>query len=386
MEREIFKYKLFFFVRYIGDAFFYPFMSIYFIFKGLSEEQLGWILAITPITTIIANPVWNWIVKDSRISQTVLKFMTVIEGLLIILITRVNGFELFALIIGLIGLLCSPFMSIQDGFAATYALNNHIEFSQLRIYASIAYVLATTVAGFTVQYLGYEILFLLSGAFFLVTAGIAWWIKPLEKPSKVKSRPKRDLRALITNKNFLKYLLFYTLTVGAIRIGDSFFGVYITDQKGLSTLGWGLVYSGFVFFEVLVLRYLSIKGGLIDEKKLFLFAVSILLFRFLTYSLDLPLPAIVAFTMLRGVSWGVYIYTHIRYLSKIVRVENITAAILIVTLLYSIFAAVGSMFAGAIIERFGYSIFFLSLSGLILAGLVSFLILTPKVNQMQNNE
>ena len=361
-------------------------MSIYFIFKGLSEEQLGWILAITPITTIIANPVWNWIVKDSRISQTVLKFMTVIEGLLIILITRVNGFELFALIIGLIGLLCSPFMSIQDGFAATYALNNHIEFSQLRIYASIAYVLATTVAGFTVQYLGYEILFLLSGAFFLVTAGIAWWIKPLEKPSKVKSRPKRDLRALITNKNFLKYLLFYTLTVGAIRIGDSFFGVYITDQKGLSTLGWGLVYSGFVFFEVLVLRYLSIKGGLIDEKKLFLFAVSILLFRFLTYSLDLPLPAIVAFTMLRGVSWGVYIYTHIRYLSKIVRVENITAAILIVTLLYSIFAAVGSMFAGAIIERFGYSIFFLSLSGLILAGLVSFLILTPKVNQMQNNE
>jgi predicted MFS family arabinose efflux permease len=361
-------------------------MSIYFISKGLSEEQLGWILAITPITTIIANPFWNWIVKDSRISQTVLKIMTIIEGLLIILVTQVTGFELFALIIGMIGLLCSPFMSIQDGFAATYSMNNHIEFSQLRIYASIAYVLATTVAGFTVQYLGYEIIFLVSGVFFLLTAGIAWWIKPLETPSQGKNRPKRDIRALMANKNFLKYLLFYTLTVGAIRIGDSFFGVYITGEKGLGTLGWGLVYSGFVFFEVLVLRYLSIKGNLIDEKKLFLFAVLILLVRFISYSLDLPLPVIVVFTMFRGFSWGIYIYTHIRYLSKIVRVENITTAILIVTLLHSIFSAVGSLFAGRLIEQMGYTIFFLSLSGLILAGLASFLFLTPKVNEISNNQ
>jgi hypothetical protein len=162
----------------------------------------------------------------------------------------------------------------------------------------------------------------------------------------------------MATQNFLKYLLFYTLTVGAIRIGDSFFGVYITGEKGLGTLGWGLVYSGFVFFEVLVLRYLSIKGNLIDEKKLFLFAVLILLVRFISYSLDLPLPVIVVFTMFRGFSWGIYIYTHIRYLSKIVRVENITTAILIVTLCIRFFRLSEVCLREDMIEQMGYTIFF----------------------------
>jgi len=385
MKSEIFKYKLFFFIRYFGDALFYPFMSIYFIAKGISEQQLGIILAITPIATVIVNPIWNYIVKDTRISQIVMRVMTLIEGVLIIAITQVSGFELYALLVCLIAMLCSPFISIQDGFSATFANENQIEFSSLRIYASIAYVIATAIAGFLILFLGYEFLFIISGVFFLITVFISWWIKPLDKAKDQSERPKRNFQALMRNKEFFKYLLFYTLIAGTIRIGDSFFGVYVTNDMGLNTNWWGIIYAAFVLLEVIVLRFLTLKGYQFSEKKLFLIANVLILFRYITYSLNLPLPIIIITTMLRGVSWGIYLYAHMKYIIKIVKMENITMAILIVTLLSSIYAGVGSVGAGWVINVFGYQVFYLVLTGLITIGLIAFLVFTPKVDQINSD-
>ena len=268
MIQETFKFKLFYFVRYFGDAFFYPFMSLYFISKGVTEAQLGLILAITPIVTILVNPLWTFLAKDMRAIRFILKTMTLIEGILIITLTQVSGFEFYALIIGLIALLCSPFISIQDGFTATFANQNNIEYTSIRIQASISYVIALVLAGIVVVYLGYAILFSIAGGMFILTMLIVMWIKPFKEESQRQSAPKRDIKALLRNKEFYKYLVFYTLMIGAVRVGDSFFGVYMTSVKGLDTIQYGLLYAAFVLVEVIFIRILINKGQLISEKKL----------------------------------------------------------------------------------------------------------------------
>lgn len=381
---ETLKFKLFYFIRFFGDAFFYPFMSLYFINKGMTEDKLGILLAITPITTILVNPFWNYIVKDSRISRIILQIMTIVEGLLIILVTRVTGFELIALLIGLIAFFCSPYVSIQDGFTATYCNKNGIEYTSIRIYASIAYVIATLIAGYLVQYLGYEILFLTAGVFFGITALINFWIHPIDAKVTIKEdRPKRDFKALLTNKDFYKYLIFYTIVIGAVRIGDSFFGVYITGDLGLSTIGYGWVYSGFVLVEVIVLRFMSLKGNQFSEKILIIIASVAFLIRFLVYFIDVPLYVVIGVTLFRGVAWGILLYVHIKYIVKIVKLENVTAAILIITLIFSIFTGVGSWLTGAFVKTYGYQWLYLILTGLIMFGLVIFLVFTPKLRSSE---
>lgn len=375
---ETAKFKIFYFLRYFGDAFFYPFMTMYFLEKGISEQNLGVILAITPITTILVNPIWNYIVKDMKISRLVLKIMTLIEGLLIILLTQVSGFEFYALIVGLIAFLCSPFMSIQDGYTSTFTNLHKLEFSSVRIYASIAYVIASAIAGFIIQYVGYIIPFIISGAFFAITSLIAFWIHPIEKSMPVEEKKQRNIKALLKNKEFYKYLIFYTLVIGSVRIGDSFFGVFLTTQTNLSLSGYGLVYAAFVFMEVLTLRYLTDKGALIKEKTLIIFATILLVVRFLSYSFVLPLPVVILFTLFRGVSWGTIIYTNIKYIIKIVKVENITTAILIVTFFFSIFIAIGNFLAGRYIETSGYHSLYIVNTVIIVIGLIFFLIFTPK--------
>jgi MFS family permease len=386
MEKEILKYKLFYFFRYFGDALFYPFMSIYFVSKGLSERELGIVLAITPIVTVLANPFWNYIVKDSRISQVVLKIMSVIEGLLIIIIAKVSGFELFALLVSLIALICSPSLSIYDGFSATFTNTNKLNFTSLRIWGSIAYVIATTVAGLLILVMDFQYLFIISGVFFIFSALINAWIKPLEKPEESEKKPKRNFRALMKNRNFFKYLVFYTIVLGSVRVGDSFMSVYFTGSLGVGTAWWGILYSAFVFTEVLAFRFLIVHGNQYSEKKLIIIAAVLFAVRYVVIALDLPLPVILIASLLRGVSWGIIIDINIKYITKIVKTENITMALLIVTLLYSIYSGIGNILAGSFIENFGYSNFYILQTALILLGLVSFLVFTPKINIPQINE
>lgn len=383
---ETLKFKIFYFVRFFGDAFFYPFMSIYFISKGMSDSNLGIILAITPITTVFVNPLWNYLVKDSRISRYVLQVMTLIEGILIILITKVTGFELIALITGLIAFFCSPFVSIQDGFTATYCNKNKIEYSSIRIYASIAYVLATLIAGYLGSLVGYDLLFLFAGIFFGITALITVWIKPIDlKTSHVETAKKRDFKALLKNKEFYKYLFFYVLVIGSVKIGDSFFGVYITRDLGLTSIGYGWVYSAFVLVEVIVLRYMSIKGNTFNEKNLMIIASLSFIIRFVIYFLPVPLEIIIISTMLRGFGWGIVLFVHIKYIINIVKVENVTTAILVITLLFSIFTGVGNWITGLFVKENGYPLLYLILAGLITLGFTSFLIFTPKIRSIDLN-
>lgn len=378
MISESFKFKLFYFIRFFGDAFFYPFMSIYFVAKGVSEANLGIILAITPITTILVNPFWNFLIKDIRTSRLVLKIMTLIEGLLIILLTRVSGFEMYTLIVALIAFFCSPFISIQDGFAATFSNNNKIEYSSIRIYASIAYVIASGLAGFIIVYLGYAVLFLISGVFFALTALVVFWLKPFANNLQVSEKTKRDFHSLVRNADFYKYLLFYTIVIGIVRVGDSFFGVYMVEEMELSTIGYGILYSAFVFMEVLTLRFLIMKAQMTNERKLLFLGSFLFLVRFLAYGFNLPLTAIYAITLLRGISWGLVIFAHIRYVIKIVKVENVTMAILIVTFFFSVFTAVGNFLFGKLIDKAGYDLLYMVVSGLIALGLVVFIVLKPR--------
>lgn len=62
--KEIVKYRLLSLIRYLGDALFYPFFSLYLSSKGLGESAIGFILSITPIISILANPLYANLCKN----------------------------------------------------------------------------------------------------------------------------------------------------------------------------------------------------------------------------------------------------------------------------------------------------------------------------------
>ena len=61
MSRDAKLLKVLYFIRYFGDSLFYSFFQLFLYSKGFPESRIGLILAITPITSILVNPFWNYI-------------------------------------------------------------------------------------------------------------------------------------------------------------------------------------------------------------------------------------------------------------------------------------------------------------------------------------
>jgi predicted MFS family arabinose efflux permease len=386
MDKEAVKYKLIYFIRYFGDALFSPFFAMYFVAKGLSAENLGIVLAISPITTLLANPFWSYVVKDLKTSRRVLKIMTLVQGILVIALTRISGFELIALVVALFAFFTSPYAGVLDGFTASFTHKNHLEYGPIRIYASIGYVIALSGAGYLIVYLGYDILFVTAGAFFLLASLLTFALRPTDQgETGVAPKTERNIKALFQNRNYLKFLLFYTLMMGSFLIGETFVGVYMTADRGLSIVGYGWVFCGFVFVEVLAMQYLNVHGSHFDEKKMFLVASLLFAIRYLAYAFSLPLPLLIAFSMLRGISAGIVIYAFIKYVVLVAGLSNVTAAILFISLSCSLFSGLGNFFAGEFLARFGFAHFYLLIAGLVLCGVLALAFLMPKAGTLPPN-
>jgi hypothetical protein len=53
------RYRIYNFIRFLGDSFFFPYFSLYIASLGYEGTTLGIILSITPFVNIIANTIWS---------------------------------------------------------------------------------------------------------------------------------------------------------------------------------------------------------------------------------------------------------------------------------------------------------------------------------------
>ena len=84
-----------------------------------------------------------------------------------------------------------------------------------------------------------------------------------------------------------------------------------------------------------------------------------------------------AFSLLRGAGYAILLSSHVRYILKIVKVENITKAIVVCSISLSIFTASFNPLAGYIYENFGFNYLYFILLGIGLLGLVVFIFCKP---------
>ena len=368
------KLKIIFFIRYFGDAFFYSFFQVFLAYKGLSESQIGIVAAITPFTSIIANPCWQFFSKDANTNRRILKVISIIEALLIISFTTVSSFEIICILTALVAIVGSPHYSLLDGFTATYCDINKKTYSKIRIYGSIAYVFSTTIGGILITQIGYNWVFTLSGIFMISASILFNFVRPLELTSEEKKPLKRDYRSLLTNKRFYFYLFFYIFTITVSGLGDTFFGVFLTKIKGLSESEYGMYYSYIVICECIIMFILGKWGKKIKDEYLFVFMGLSFSLRLLIAGLNLPTSVIVLCAGARGFAYGTFLYLNFNYIIKIVKLENVTAGILVIAIVNNTFLGIMNIFCGRLIESFGYNNVFLVQGIIIIIATFCFLI------------
>lgn len=361
---ETFKFKFLTLIRYFGDAFFYPFFAMYLKSIGLVESKIGFILSITPIISIIANPVYSLFCKDAKRTKNILQVITVLEAIVIVFIGFSSNFYIVSTLTLLLAIFGSCHYGLMDSFTAIYANISKTEYSSIRIFGSIAYIIATTFGGYIISLIGYRYSFIIAAVLFVISGLLYHLIKPFNSDISKSSDNKTRYKDICSNKFVIVFLVFYTLLNSTTYSIDSFLSTFY-ESLNVDSKGYGFIYSFFVLFEVITIIILNKLKSRPSEGTLFIVVSILNCLRMLVFFINPSLTIVVIFTGLKGIVNGIVYSILFPYLIKLVGTSLATTCTLIFNTVHSIYIAIANNIFGNVIDSYGYK--YLYLIGLIIS-------------------
>lgn len=362
------KYKILSFLRYLGDGFFYPFFALYLSSTGLLEAKIGFILSISPLIGLLMNPIYSHFCKDIKITKRCLRSISFIEGIIIAIIPFVNEFYLLSILTLVMAIFGSCHYGLMDSLCAVYCDTKNINYSSIRVYGSSAYIIATAFGGYICEYLSYKTSFILAAVLFMISAILYELLSPIDIEFKDEKEKPRYID-LLKNKKFVFFIIFYCLIMGTTSSSDSFFSVYL-ESRGVTKEMYGLVYSYFVLFEVVLLIILNKIDRKLSYNKLLLVSSICLFTRMFINYLYLPVPVILALSALRGIGYAIILHVSFKYIVRIVGEKWATFGIMLCTLVQQIYVVIFNNVNGILIETYSYKVFYLIASAIAFIAIV----------------
>lgn len=365
-KKEIIKYDFLYYIRYTGDAFFYPFVWFFFNSLGYQNSQISYILLIAPAVSFFVNPFWSIVSKNANSNKIIGGIFSVIEAVAIVLLIYFNAPLYLAIIVFLIiSIAGQPFYILLDGYTVNFCTEIKYEYTKIRIFGSISYTVATLIAAILINRMDYTISFYVAGGLFILTSVIMFLLRPLESSSNTEIAQKADLKLLFKNKYFYFFSLVFILWISTQTSIDSYLGGFFKDIYSYDRSQYMYIMFGFILTEVIVIMLLFKFGEKINVILIVLLGMFANILRYFLNFLQLPVPVIIIASMLRGISMSFYIYSYFRILKKIVKQRNITAANLITNSVASVYR-VSVILAGGYIANDPSNYKYLFLIGIIL--------------------
>lgn len=361
--KEYRKYQITYFFRFVGDAFFYPFFALYLKYLNVPNKDLGIILMILPLTALFVNPLWSMLSRNVNDNRLFLRILPVIEAISVIILVSLNQLSWIPLVVIMIAIVGQPIYVLLDSFTSIYTKKTNTSYGNIRLWGSLAYGLATLSSGLLISKIGYEDTFMIAAFFLAIVAILMSWILPIDLTGDENLNTKSDIKVLGHNKNYIKFALFYVITLGIMFGGDNYLSLYF-QTFGLDADGFGFVTFVFVIGEILVLALLSKFGDKLSTRSILVAIALANGLRFLYYGFDLPLWSYISFSFIRSISMGSMLYITVRYITEITEPKNVTLGILIFSSVRSLFTALITMAGGFLTEYYGYRLFYV-LSGVI---------------------
>ena len=360
--------QLLYFFRFLGDALFYPFMSLYLLSRGIEGGNLGLILGVLPLITIIANFFFSFVKIKHRYDRLVLTIMLLLEGLLIFVYGFNLTYLLFVIITVFLGFMNAPYYSLLDAYTTNSYISSE-EYPRVRIMGSIAYIFGGAFGGILIDKIGYFYVFLIAFISYILSYLFLVSLKKVEVKEDNNQNNKTDYKEVF-NRGFIIYILFYVLILGSNNVFDSYFNVFLDNlHYDVTTIG---IINSLVIISETIMMFIMIRvlKHKINLKKFLLFCGITLFVKDLLFAFPLPNILLIVIALLRGVGWGGILAVNIVCLTKLVKQNNIAFALLSISTVMGIFRGVANYIVGDIYLKVGFSPIFFTVAMLQLVGIL----------------
>ena len=367
------------------SGFLLPFLSLFYIERGLSGTQIGWLGTVGSLTALLVAPLWGrW---SDRIAHPrgLLRFSLLGSAAFYLLLSQQNNFWGIALIVFFQSLAISGTEPISDSLAmGAVQEEEKAGFGSIRVWGSLGWAMASFVSGWLIERMGLFIAFVGNAIGSIFSVLTLAFIPVKEKNVNATARPRT--RELIHNFQKDRAMVGLAISLAVLwltRMGTYQFEAIFMQQLGAgetligltSTLGAIPELLGMLWADRLVHRYGShtvLKWGFL------LFAgtaAGIVIFP--------TIPAIIVMRAASGIAFSFYWVALIVFVNERAPLgQTATTMALYLVTLRELVSIAGAPLSGMAFDFFGaYWLYPIAVAGTLLSWFILRLSVTGKRSQ-----
>ena len=230
------RFKAFFFLNFLGNGVFIPYMGLFLMNKGFQGAELGALMAVVPLVKIFAQTLWGYLSDLFQIRKKVLALtLLALCAASALLMLGDSLVSMLALIV-LYAVLDSAYIPLSNALALHHLERtgraNH--YGQYRLWGSIGFIISSLVIGFL--FLDRLVAFLpLVYGLVMASAGLVAWLLPDTRSGATGVNWLEGLK-IVPRRPILAAFLLGAIFLGAVSgIMIQYVAVYLRE---IASPGW----------------------------------------------------------------------------------------------------------------------------------------------------
>ncbi|SEO16236.1 MFS transporter, PPP family, 3-phenylpropionic acid transporter [Amphibacillus marinus] len=342
------------------------FLPLLLTYRGLTGQEIGWVLAIGPAVSIFSQPFWGFMSDKYQTVQKVL--ITTSIGLVIssaVFFQMRTLTLIFALAVAFY-FFSSAIGPLADSLSQRRAAALGVSFGAIRTWGSIGFALSSLLVGELLGWFGIQYLVIP----YVIMASLVLIVSLRLTDMKVETKPVQlsDIKVLLKDKRLLAYLAVLLLVTITHRTNDNFIGLFISSLGGRDNLvGWAWFMG--VASEAAVFMFAGKWYQKYHPLIFMAFAGMLYGLRWLSYGFVSDPLIIVLLQVLHGVCFGVFYLAAFQYVTRLIPKQlQATGHLMFMTFFFGISGIIGALGGGYLLEQFGGSVLYLTMGVMALVG------------------
>jgi MFS transporter, PPP family, 3-phenylpropionic acid transporter len=196
--------KLFYFLFFAAAACLIPFLSLYYESHGLTGRQIGTLIGLVPVVTLLSAPLWGALADITQNAR--LSLLLAIGGswLAVLLMSRFTTFSGLLPAVLLYAFFLSPIVPLIDNTVLAGLGERKADYGKLRLWGGVGWGVAAALLGPVLQRAGLQWTFYGFLLFMAATLVVVWQMPAIKAPAEQKYGA--GLRLLLASPAFLLLL------------------------------------------------------------------------------------------------------------------------------------------------------------------------------------
>lgn len=350
-----------------------PFLPLLFQARGLSNGQIGILLAIGPLVSMLVQSPWGYLSDRLRTVKKVLVFQIGMAFIISFFIFNLESFNLLLPAAFVFFAFAWPPIPLLDCLTLATAKENGDSFGSYRLWGSLGFAITALAAGSVLSVMGIERVDYIYQGLLLVALLFACLVQDV--PPAAQPATFGQLKKLVGRREVLIFLLLVALINTTNKANDAFMGIFIRGIGGTEA-DVGMAWTVGPLSEVPVFALSFFFLVRFNELVLLALAAAIYSVRWFLFSITTDPALVTVIQVLHGLSFGLFYMSAVSYIGRIVP-QHLRASGqgLLSTFAGGVAGMTGSLLGGFVMDGFGPRFLYTTCTLLALLSMVSFLAL-----------